>query len=95
MLEYFKTRILDELKDAVAYMTKAVEYKKHQCGWDFYVMANEELNHANRFYKMFQREEQPANITNSEYASMMKEIMDAYSDHMTKFESLKKLYKEV
>lgn len=95
MLEYYKERILDELKDAVAYMRKAVEHKKDKCGWMFYNLAKDELKHANYLYRSFQETEKPETVTDSEYSAMMKAIMDAYSEHMLIFENLQKLYKEV
>lgn len=91
-LKETKTRILDEVKDAVMYMEKAVEHKGTEWGTWFCSMSKNELEHANILLKMFNKTEKPENVTEAEHKAMYQEIMDAYIDSMTKIESMKKLY---
>lgn len=92
MLAFVKERILDELKDALTYMQKAVENKKKECGKIMYHIAEDELKHANYMLKVFRMTEKPDTVTDALYSEMQKEILDAYSEDMTKFETMKKLY---
>ena len=92
MLDFVKERILDELKDALVYMEKAVENKKKECGKVMYHVAEEELKHANYMLKVFRMTEKPKSVTDLEYSQMQKEILDAYSEDMSKYEMMKKLY---
>ena len=92
MLTFLKDRIIDELKDALTYMEKAVENKHKSCGQTFYHLSEGEAAHANHLVKTFRMTEKPANVTDAEYSAMMKSILDAYSDDMGKYEAMKKLY---
>lgn len=92
MLTYVKDRILDELKDALNYMQKAVENKKKECGQIMYHIAEDELKHANYMLKVFRMTEKPKTVSDAEYSEMQKAILDAYSEDMGKFETMKKLY---
>lgn len=94
MLKYLKNHIKEEIEGAVDYMTKAVEKKGHLCGEMFRQMSAMELEHANNLLKMFRAEEKPKTTTDSDYAEMYKEILDAYSDGMAKIEAMKKIYWE-
>ena len=92
MLTFLKERIIDELKDALIYMEKAVENKHKSCGQTFYHLADGEVAHANHLVKTFRMTEKPANVTDADYSAMMKSILDAYSEDMGKYEAMKKLY---
>ena len=92
MLTFLKERIIDELKDALTYMEKAVENKHKSCGAVMYNLGEDELKHANHLLKVFRGIEKPENITDVEYSTMMKSILDAYSEDMGKFEAMKKVY---
>lgn len=91
-LKETKNRILDEVKDSVAYMEKAVENKGTEWGTWFCMMSKNENEHANILLKIFTKAEKPETVTEAEHKQMYKEIMDEYIDGMTKIESLKKLY---
>ena len=92
MLKYLHDHILDEVKGAEDYMAKAIEHKGKQCGTMFYSMAMMELDHANKLTKMYNATEKPKTITDADYSSMTKAILDAYSTSMGKIEAMKKLY---
>ena len=92
MLAYLKDHIVEEIDGAIEYMQKAVKYKGTMCGETFMRMAKMETEHASALYKMFQKHEKPATVSDKEYSAMLKEILDKFSDGMEKFESLKKLY---
>jgi hypothetical protein len=92
MHKYLKDRILDELADAVAYMEKAVEHKRTDIGKAFCHMSKNEIEHANMLYKIYSREEKPADLPDAEYSAMTKAIMDAYQSGMGRIEAAKKLY---
>lgn len=92
MLEYLRTRIFDELNDAIDYMMKAVEHKGTQCGQMFYEIAKMETEHANAFYSMFSKQSKPEELPEAKYSEMLKGILDKYMTDMAKFEALKKLY---
>lgn len=92
MLEYLQKHIVDELKGAIDYMTKALEHKGKPCGQKFYNMAMMELDHANSLTKMLSSEDRPKGMTDAEYGELYKTILDAYSTHMAKVEAMKKLY---
>lgn len=92
MITYLKDHIIEEISGAVDYMTKAVEHKGTHCGEIFYQMANMELEHANALSKMMQKEEKPSSMTDAEYGATQKAVLDAYTTHMPKIESMKKVY---
>ena len=92
MLTYLKSHIIEEIEGATDYMAKAVEYKGTHCGEVFYQMANMELEHANALTKMFKKEEKPESMTDTEYATTQKAVLDAYITGMGKIESMKKLF---
>ena len=92
MLEYLHKHIVEEIKGAEDYMTKALEHKGKQCGQMFYSMAMMELDHANKLTKMFNSIEKPKAVADADYSAMTKAILDAYSTGMSKVETMKKLY---
>lgn len=92
MLKYLKDHIMEELDGAIDYMTKAVEYKDHECGAMFKSMAMMELDHANHLVKLFNSMKTGVKETDAERVEMYKAIMDGYTTSMSKLESLKKLY---
>ena len=55
-------------------------------------MAEMELEHANALTKMFTKEDKPAAMTDQEYATTQKVVMDTYVSGMGKLENMKKLY---
>lgn len=92
MLHYLKDRIIDEIDDANEYMAKAVEHKGTYCGATFMTLATQESQHANMLYDMFRRKEKPESMTDKDYSTMLKEILDKFADGMAKFEAMKKVY---
>ena len=93
MLEYLKERIVDEVNDALNYMTKAVELKGHDCSCQvFYKASLNEAEHANWMTKLFISMEKPESVSDADYAKMQKEILETYATSMGKLEALKKLY---
>lgn len=92
MLAYLKDHILEEIEGAMDYMSKAIEHKKDPCGEKFFKMSGMEIEHASTMLKMFNSIEKSKNITDAEYSSMQKAILDAYSNNMTKYNEMKKLY---
>lgn len=89
MIDYLAKHILEEIDGALDYMEKAVEHKSSSCGKIFYLMAKQELDHANHLYKMFSAEEKPASMTDAQYSAAMKSVVDKYSEGMTKIEAMK------
>lgn len=92
MLKYLHEHILDEIKGAEDYMSKAIENRKKECGHMFYNMAMMELDHANKLTKIFYMTEKPKTVADADYSDMMKAILEAYSAGMAKIEAMKKLY---
>ena len=92
MLKYLHEHILEEVQGAEDYMSKAIEYKKKECGQMFYNMAMMELDHANKLTKIFYMIDKPKTIADTEYNEMLKSILKAYSEGMGKIEAMKKLY---
>lgn len=92
MLKYLASHITEELEGAVDYMTKAVEHKSHDCGETFYHMSMMELEHANALLKMFRKQERPKAMTDADYGELHKQILDSYTDSMSKIEAMRKLY---
>lgn len=91
-LEYLKEHILDELDDAVDYMTKATEHKTDWMGKYFFNIAEQETVHANTLATMFNKVEKPANISEADHNKMYHAIMDKYSDTMARYEQLKRFF---
>lgn len=91
-LKELKENIVEEVHDAVKYMNNAVEYKHTEWGELFCMMSKNELEHANILLKIFYKSEKSDTITDSEHTKMYKEIMETYTDSMSKIESLKKIY---
>ena len=92
MLKYLEDHILEELDGAVDYMTEAVAHKGKVCGEQFRMMSDAEAGHANILLKMFNERERPEDVSETEYATMLKNIMDKYSTAMTTVENLKRVY---
>ena len=92
MLTYLKDHIIEEVTGALDYMAKAVEHKGTHCGEVFYQMATMELEHANALTKMFNKEDKPATMTDVEYGTAQKAVLDTYVSGMGKLENMKKLY---
>lgn len=94
MHEYLKNHIIEEIDDAIDYMTKAIEMKgkSNVAAVKFYKIAEMEVEHANCLTHMFNSIDKPNEVTDAEYARMHKDIMEKYSSSMSKLESLKKLY---
>lgn len=55
-------------------------------------MSEAEAGHANTLLKMFNSTQRPEDISEAEYATLIKGIMDKYTDAMTKVENMKKVY---
>lgn len=91
-LKEIKTRILDELSDAVSYMEKAVEHKCDEWGNWFCQISMNEVEHANILLKIFNKTEKPETLTEADHKLMYKEIMESYTDNMSKIETMKKLF---
>lgn len=92
MVKYFKEHIAEELEGALGYMEKAIEHKGTEFGTKFYDMSRAEASHANCLYKMFSSMPKPDGVSDADYSSAMKSIMDAYTVSMPKYEAMKKLY---
>lgn len=92
MLKYLKEHIVDEINDAMDYMTKALEHKGTADGCTFYELGMAELEHANRLTHIFKNTKRPAEMTDAEYGEVQKEVLNKFVDSMGKIESMKKLY---
>ena len=92
MLEYLKDHIIEELDGAVEYWSKAFEHKNTEMGCVFKKMAEMELEHANALLKMFNKADKPKTITDTEYKNMYKEILDAYTEKMSKIKTIEQMY---
>ena len=92
MHSYLKEHIVEELDGALDYMSKAIENRSTKWGCKFYDMAEMEIEHANCMLKMFNATEKSPKTTDAEYTAMYKEVLEAYSTVMGKYENLKKLY---
>lgn len=92
MLKYLKDHILEELEGAIDYLEKAIECKKSPMGYKFYRMSEMEVEHANCLTKMLNNLEKDEASSDTEYSAVYKSVLDAYTTHMGKIESLKKLY---
>lgn len=91
-LKWLKDQIVDEVNGAMTYMEKAVEHKGSPHSCTFKRMAEMELEHANALTKMFKDEKKPEGMTDEEYGTTQKAVLDTYIDGMTKFEAMKKLF---
>lgn len=92
MLKYLEGHILEELDGAVDYMTEAVAHKGKTCGEQFRMMSDMEAGHANTLLRMLNRHERPEDMTEGDYAVILKRIMDKYTEAMTKIETMKRVY---
>jgi rubrerythrin len=92
--KYFKDQICDELKGAVCYLKKAIDWFKTRPEWakHFYDMAEAEVGHATELYKMFM-ELHSENQDKDPYMSQMRDvIMECFSTEMRKIEDYKSTY---
>lgn len=96
MHEYLSNHIHEEINGAMDYMTKALEWKgkNKDIAAKFYKMSEMEVEHANCLTKMFNSVDKPENISDADFSNMQKNIIDAYTQSMSKIEAMKKLYWE-
>ena len=96
MHEYLSKHIHEEIDGAIDYMTKALEWKTKDRGIaaKFYKMSEMEVEHANCLTKMFTSTPKPDTVTDAEFSATQKNIIDAYTQSMSKIENMKKLYWE-
>ena len=92
MLKFLKEHIVEEIDDAITYMTKALEHKGSPEGCTFRKMADMELEHANALTKMFKDTERPDDMTSAEYAEVQKGVLDKYITAMGQIEAMRKMY---
>ena len=92
MMKYLEKHILEELDGAEDYMTEAVAHKGTTCGEQFRMMSDMEAQHANTLLRMLNKKERPEEMTEAEYAAMLKRIMDKYTTVMTTVEKMKHVY---
>ena len=96
MHEYLSRHINEEIEGAIDYLTKALEWKTRDkdISSKFYKMSEMEVEHANCLTKMFNSMDKPDTMSDSEFSSMQKSIIDSYTQSMSKIEHMKKLYWE-
>lgn len=96
MHEYLSNHIHEEIDGAIDYMTKALEWKSKNkdISAKFYKMSEMEVEHANCLTKMFNSMDKPDNVSDADFSAMQKNIIDAYTQSMSKIEAMKKLYWE-
>lgn len=94
MHEYLSNHIREEVDGAIDYMTKALEWKTKDknIADKFYKMSEMEVEHANCLTKMFSAADKPADMSDADYSAMQKNIIDVYTQSMSKIENMKKLY---
>ena len=94
MHEYLKNQIKDEIKGAIDYLEKAIEFKSKSpdIAAKFFRMSEMELEHANCLTKMFNSIDKPANMDDAAYSEMQKSVINDYVTSMGKIENMKKLY---
>ena len=92
MLKYLEGHILEELDGAVDDMTEAVAHKGTNCGEQFRMMSDMEAGHANTLLRMFNSKDRPDDMSEADYAGMLKRIMDKYTNAMTTIENMKRVY---
>lgn len=94
MHEYLKNQIHDEIKGAIDYLEKALEYKSksRDIATKFFKMSEMEVEHANCLTNMFNSVDKPTNVTDAEFSEMQKSVINDYVTSMGKIESMKKLY---
>lgn len=99
--EYFKETICDELCGAKDYIVKAIEIRAMAPAWaDVLVkMSAEELDHAQRLYKMFEEYyvKQSASYNNNppEYITgIRKEIVEMVTEKTTEVKYLHDMFKK-
>lgn len=92
--KYFKDQICDELKGAVCYLKKAIDWIKIRPDWaeKFYTMAEAEEKHATELYKMFMQMYSESQGIDSYMSQMRDIIMDCFSTEMRKIEDCKSTY---
>lgn len=95
MLKYLKDHIIEEIDGAMDYMTKAIELKGNPNSCTFKRMSEMELEHANAMVLMFKKTDKPDDMTDAEYASTQKAVLDKYIEAMAKYEAMKKLYTQL
>lgn len=93
-VKYFKDQICDELKGAVCYLKKAIDWIKTRPEWaeKFYTMAEAEEKHATELYKMFMQMYSESQGTDTYMTQMRDMIMDCFSTEMRKIEDCKATY---
>ena len=96
MHEYLSNHIHEEIDGAIDYMTKALEWKSKNkdIAAKFYKMSEMEVEHANCLTKMFNSMDKPSNVSDADFSAMQKNIIDSYTQSMSKIEAMKKLYWE-
>lgn len=96
MHEYLSKHIREEVDGAIDYLTKALEWKSKdpKVAMKFYKMSEMEVEHANCLTKMFTSLEKPDSLNDADYSAMQKNILDTYTQSMSKIENMKKLYWE-
>ena len=92
MLEYIKNHIVEEVTDAVEYISKAIEHKDDVWGRCFYKMAENEIEHANILTKMIGKATLPNDVSESKREEILREVINVYSDHMNHYEAMKKMF---
>ena len=96
MHEYLSNHVREEVEGAIDYLTKALELKiKHPAlAQKFYKMSEMEVEHANCLTKMFNCIEKPESMSDADYSNLQKNIIDVYTQSMSKIENMKKLFLE-
>ena len=96
MHKYLSDHIHEEIDGAMDYMRKALEWKTKNpdVAMKFYKMSEREVEHANCLTKMFNSMDKPAEVDDAEFSGMQKNIIDTYTQSMSKIEGMKKLYWE-
>lgn len=98
-LYYFKERLHDELNDACEYAKKGIELQAMTADWSkqFMTMSAEELDHANKLYKMFAEYVTRISDPYSEQPKYIKDVVDEvngfYPDMVTKVKMLHEMYR--
>lgn len=100
-VKYFKSQIVDELEGALNYIRKAIEMRLSYPAWSkmFAQMSEAEVDHSSKLYDMFEEycrhvTEKNGGDTPSYLRSVHHELMDEYSEMMTKIHRLHEMYKD-
>lgn len=100
-IKYFRSQIVDELEGSYYYIKKAIEIRLSHPKWanKLAEMSESELQHSSNLYDMF--EEYCKHVTEKNDGETplyikhaFNELMDVYSDMMTKITRLHEMYKE-